>query len=390
MIKAATMFTYELDDPELAKDEILAQLADKIELKKNSVGLVMCDPEFLKTGVMQAICTALPFPTAGATTLSQAVDVEAGVLMFTLMVLTSDEIEFKTMMTDSVAEDLTGNIKKTWAKEGADKGQPAMLFLFAPLLERYSGDLYISALEEVVGHVPIFGTIAIDDQLQVFDDCAPMCNGRYGHESMALVALYGDLKPRFLLAETYEKISSAQAGTITRSNDNIVYTINAKPAVTFMEELGLARNGVMDEGLQFVPLIVNMEKDPSSGVVSAVRVISSLTEEGAAVCRGAMPENSTFTFGACEKDDIIRCATDLIKKVNHMDNINVVIIFSCMARRMSLGLDMLLEARVINETMRPGLPYMMAYAGGEYCPTKADAAGVNNMFHNFSFIVCLL
>ena len=68
MIRMLTACTEELDDTGEAVSEILAQLDLENNLLSNSVGLIFCDPEFITSGVVEAVSKKLPFDTVGVTT----------------------------------------------------------------------------------------------------------------------------------------------------------------------------------------------------------------------------------------------------------------------------------------------------------------------------------
>ena len=78
MLKCASVYTTEVDDPEIALNEIKGQLEKKLTLLENSVGIIMCHPEFIPTGVLKAVCEGLPFDLAGTTTASQSVNDKVG------------------------------------------------------------------------------------------------------------------------------------------------------------------------------------------------------------------------------------------------------------------------------------------------------------------------
>ena len=106
MLKCASVFTYEIDNPEAALKEIKTQLAEKITFLDNTVGIIMCNPEFTESAVLKHICEGLPFDVAGITTASQAVNDEAGDMILTIFVMTSDDVWFKSGITDGITDNL--------------------------------------------------------------------------------------------------------------------------------------------------------------------------------------------------------------------------------------------------------------------------------------------
>jgi hypothetical protein len=57
---------------------------------------------------------------------------------------------------------------------------------------------------------------------------------------------------------------------------------------------------------------------------------------------------------------------------------------------MVFGAEPLTEAKLIGEQLSGAEPFMLAYAGGEICPTSQTADTVSNRFHNYSIIACVL
>ena len=99
MIKTLIAHTTELDDADLAVEQITSRLKLDDGLMKNTIGIVACHYEFVLSDIFKEICTALPFDVVGTISASQSVHGESGSLLLTLMVLTSDDVEFKKVMT---------------------------------------------------------------------------------------------------------------------------------------------------------------------------------------------------------------------------------------------------------------------------------------------------
>ena len=91
-----------------------------------------------------------------------------------------------------------------------------------------------------------------------------------------------------------------------------------------------------------------------------------------------------------DKDDVILTtgeAADLIMK--DAAGASVLLIYSCISRSMTLGADQYKEMELIDKKVGGRLPYMMANAGGEICPTQISDDMAINRFHNNAFIACL-
>ncbi len=390
MIQSASLFTYELDDPALALEELQSQLAQKLTLRQNTVGILQCDPEFLASGVFQAVCAGLPFPVAGTTTMSQAVNGEAGALMLTLLVLTSDDAVFEAGLTSPMAGDILSATRPAYEAALARLGtQPRLILVFPPLLLENAGDQYIDALEALCPGVPIFGTIAVEDSLD-YARCASFANGEHGHRAMSFVLVGGQVSPRFFVATIPESRLLPYRGEITRAEGNLVHEINGVPAADYFESIGLAQNGVIDDGVQFVPFILHMKKQEERDPVPVVRAMVRFNENGSAICRGYMYEQSVFALSTFEKEGVLKTTLQLVDTVNRLEDAQAVLLFSCLVRRMAFATEPLVEAQQVVQAMRPDVPFMMGYSGGEICPTGTFHGLPMNRFHNYSLIACVL
>ena len=393
MIKSATMFTYEVDDPEEAVQEILGQLSSGPPLLKNTVGIIMCDVEFIDTGVLKAVCRALPFPTVGATSAMQAVNGETGDLILTVMVLTSDDVCFEPGLTNSVFDnelsEATRRAYETIQQRRGTVDPPAMIFMFPPLRLRCSGDDYVAEWEEICGKIPLFGMLAIEDDIK-FEQCATIFNGETYRDGHAFILVYGEIKPRFFVGAIQNKRTLPHTGIITKADGHRLLEINDIRAADYFESIGLAKNGALDSGVQFVPLMVDFKNRPDYDGVSVARIMVHLDEEGAGVCVGAVESGATCSFGTCNPEDALATAEQIAKQIAALPDVQVILMCSCYVRKVVFGLEPLKEAQMILNVLPKNIPYMLSYAGGEICPTTVTDGQIINHFHNFSFIACVL
>ncbi|GHV90132.1 hypothetical protein AGMMS50268_06350 [Spirochaetia bacterium] len=391
MVKSATMYSYELDSPEAAIQDIKTQLKG-VQLLKNSVGILMCDPEFIETGVYAAVSESLPFPVVGTTTMTQAVNGQAGMFMLTVMVLTSDDAFFETGYT----EELSGGCDIAALSKAAYQGAAAklpekakLIFAFPPLIPDVAGDQYVDAFEALCPGTPVFGTLAVDDSI-TFSHSFTFHSGESSKTRMGFILAAGNISPRFLIATMSDDNKLPYTGEITRSEGPFLKEINNVLTKNYFESIGFAKDGKLDEGLQFVPFLIDFKKRADYDGVPVVRALIHLDENGYGICRGYMYENSIFTITNPSKEDVLKTSLELMDKLDAAEERQATIIFSCVVRRMLCTTEPLAEARMISDKLSPGSPFMLAYAGGEICPTSSTAAQVTNRFHNYSIIACVL
>jgi hypothetical protein len=122
--------------------------------------------------------------------------------------------------------------------------------------------------------------------------------------------------------------------------------------------------------------------------VSKVFII--LSPEKYAICAGAMPEGATLYIGVFDKEDVLfTTGAALDKALEGAEGASGMLLYSCISRNMSLGVDLLAELDLVREKAAGKLPFMMAYSGGEICPTQVTEAKAINRFHNNAFIGCI-
>ena len=390
-MECASVFTFEADRPEIALSEIQKQLAEKIILSKNTVGIVMCHPEFIATGVLKHVCENLPFDLAGITTSSQAVNGMYGYIILTIFVMTSDDVSFVTGVTEGLAKGVEGPTRVAYEKsiEGIS-GDPKLAVIFPPFMP-HDGDSYVRAMEKAMPGAPIFGTLSIDDTA-TFNECETIFNGTSYKCEMPFIIFYGNIKPRFLIATVSDSPALSSKIAVTKSSGKYVYEINNMNAFEFFSSIGLVDKKGHAGSFQFFPFKVNL---PNRNVIDDVPVIRGLgyfTEEGAAVFYGDVEEGSTLSIIPCDVNDILVTTTQTIGQLNEMQNVNGALLFPCSVRRAALqGVGKASEElQSVMKGIKPEIPHLMGYAGGEICPVSFVDGVPENRFHNYSLVILIV
>lgn len=390
MLQCATVYTYEIDDPELALREITSQLHEKLPFQKNTVGIVMCHPEYCIAGTAQYVCERLPFDVVGVTTSSQAVNGAEGDMILTLFVMTADDIIFRAGLTESLEDEVEGPTREAYGRASAGMTEtPRLALLFPPLILQYAGDVYPAIFSEILPDTPSFGTIAIDDTV-FFDTSETIFNGINSKTRMGFVLCYGNIHPRFLVGALPENNVLPYQGEVTKANGPYVSEINNKSAYQYFDELGLTGANLSNGSLYFVPFLIDLRKRQDYDGIPVMRTLAKFEEDGTAIFRGNVDENSIFTLSKCTEEDVVSGARESAEKVNALGNVRGVLSFSCCIRRMVVGSDYLREMQGVSNTLRPDIPFMFGYAGGEICPTSVRNGKPANRFHNYTLITLIL
>ncbi len=388
-MKCASLFTYEIDEKEIALEDINRQLVEKITLEENSIGIIMCHPEFILSGTLKYICENLPFEVVGITTASQAVNGEAGELILTLFVMTSDDVTFRTGFTESLLDGLEQPTRDAYkiASEGMN-GEPKLALRCPPALIKYPGDAFPGIWSEILPNTPNFGTFAVDDTVE-FETSETIYKEQTSKEKMSFVLCYGNINPRFLVSSLPDDNLLQYKGEFTKAQGQHVCEINNINAYQYFEELGLGTDGVPSNSFLFLPFFIDFRKSINYDGIRVMRVLLSFTDEGAAVFRGNMEEGSHFTLSRYTAGDVNATTIELMEKINKMENVNGLLSFSCIVRRMVLGAQSLDELENVKNSVNQDIPFMAGYACGEICPTTVKEGAIANRYHNYS-VVCLI
>ena len=377
-------WTLEADDPAVAIDEILAQLDQGNRLLANSVGFITCSYDFVETGMVKAICDALPFEVVGCTTLINAINQEAGTLLLCLSVLTADDCQFATGLTQPLGDNAHAVISDTYKHTAAKLGaQPRLILAFLPMLSAVGGEIMLHALNDAADGAPVFGTIACDSDTAHYSNTFTIHNGACLRECMTMLLISGKVHPRFVVTATSEQNLHKQQAIITSSEGSVLKEVNGISAQKYLSSIGLLQ-GEGIEALSSVPFVVNY----SDGSQPVARAIYSLNSDGSASCGGVMPQGGTLSIGRMDVEDILLTAEQSLGKLLQHEAINGIIMFPCLGRNMVLGVTPLSEIERVAAILGDSLPWHLAYSGGEVCPVYGNDGGLVSRFHNFTFIAC--
>jgi hypothetical protein len=374
-------YTEEIDEIDDAVNEILGQI-DIASLLPNSAGIVSCYREFLETGVVRALADHLPFDIIGATTLANGTSGRAGNMLLCLSVLTADDVGLSPVMSEPLSPDNFKNpIADAYNRAIAALGEPPRLLIpFLPLIPNVGAEAMLKELEQLSGGTPMFGMIACDKNLGLVDS-ATILNGTSDHSSLAMLAISGNIEPRFFVAAISDSKVQKQKAIITSSEGNMLKEVNDMPLMEYFRTIGLTFGDGL-EGINAIPLVV----DYNDGTKPLVRAAYMVTKEGYAPCGGEMPNGGTLSIGFTDTMDILRTAERTVNDAISYGK-NCLLLMPCLARYLELAADPFAELERVKKSIG-GKPYHMCYSGGEICPVYGESGEAVNRFHNFTFIAC--
>ena len=386
MIRALTAYTLEADYPADAVEEILEQLDLEHNLLKNSVGIITCYLDFIKGGVAEALCKRLPFDVIGCTVPMNAAPGSGEASQLSLMVLTSDSVEFATGTSEPLATQ-SGEAFDTLFDDfykdisSGMSCRPEAFIVCQPLVIGFNWQAVSESLGRAGGNVPVFGTLALDLEINVREPLV-IHNGQIYPDRMAVIAVGGDVRPRFFSEAFTLENAVAQDAVITEVDDVRILSINNLPAAQYMERLGLVQDGQLYGGNMAIPITV----DIGDGTPPRVGTFYNIAPDGAVVCGTAYPVGGILAIGLIAHEDVIETAGRIIDKMLAHEEKNLFLFFSCFSRSIVLRSPTAEMDLVQKKLEAAGVPYLFAYSGGETCPLYDRGGNVVNTSHVYSVV----
>lgn len=381
MTKTFVAKTTELDDSKVAVLEIMSYINS--DLMKNTIGIVACHYEYME--IFKEICDGLPFKVVGSTSTIQSIDDEPDALTFTMLVITSDELEFVLAATDTLNENPGGKIRDAYNKNALADKTPSLILTFVPFMFENSGDAHARVITEVSGGVPCFGTIGVDDTSE-FENSLMLLNGESYKTRLAMLLIYGSIAPKFFFANISSERLFNKTAVITKSQGHIIMEVNGHPVSRYFEDLGLTKASETRHAMNSLPFLL----DYNDGTALVSKVFIALTPENYALCASEVPEGCTLYISNADKDDIFLTTGSALDEIlKNLEGANCVLMYSCLGRQTTLGADFTAELDLVNKKLGGKINFMIAGSGGEFCPTQTTGQAVNR-FHNNAFVACVL
>ena len=263
-----------------------------------------------------------------------------------------------------------------WAKESFESGESTVITTIAGLA--FDNEAYLNGvLSEGIEY--IFGGVAADDLK--LEETFVFTNENF--TSSGVVALAIDRsKVDVVGSRAFGWGGISRDRIVTKSKNNIVYTIDNKPAVEFYHEyLAVSNDDMPHTGIEY-PLEVHLE----SGNVVYRAVLGINDEDGSLVFGGHVPERARVKISAPAGESIIdevgksiACALDKYKGFQP----EVGLLFPCCSRKQVLGNYAIKEIEMAYENLQ--IPMAGFYAYGEI-----GAFPGGDALHNETFVIALL
>ena len=326
----------------------------------------------------------------GATTAGEFIDdgeIEEGSIV--LMLLDMNPDYFKLKFLETTLETTFEDAKKLGAIAKEKFANPALIIATGGVF--IDGEKIIDGVMEGFGksennEVTLFGGMAGDDL--VAEKPMVFTNGK--SKDNALIALIIDedkIDVRGIASCGWKAIGTTK--TVTKSEGNIVYTIDDKPALDMLlKYLGVEIN--QEDGQKVVAFSnswyypLQLERDNGDTVIRATRFANS--EERSLICTGGVPQGSKIKFSLPPDFDAIETVVSECESIkDHPEQqADALIMFSCVSRHLSFGALMKEEIEQVQQVW--DAPMVGFFTYGEYGKSKIGT----NEFHNNACCVIAL
>ena len=392
MIKSFVISISEIDDAELALEELSEQLAAQT-LLKNSIGIVSVNDEYLNSGVYEAVAKAAPFPIMGMSAYAQNFNGTIETFAFSILVLTSDNCTFTHGVSDIIPEtgDASEPVRALYETLAATAADAKLALLYAPFLPQQCSGTYLKVISEINDKLPIFGSLASSEVTRATTDTRALYCEQVLWNRLVIILISGDVIPQFYIGSVNKKaVIMPEVGVVTESHNNIVTAVSDSNINEFLGKIGFKDGAMGDEGgLSFV--MIAEEKDEDGNVISSATRGLLLVGDGFAAFGGTIPVGTVLSLAATTKEVITETATDVLSQIKAQHSGKTALLYSCLGRQIALLDEPMMEYELIGSELRnSGLNYIAAVSGGEICPILVADDHVRNMEHNQTLIACVI
>jgi hypothetical protein len=386
MIKLITASTVEIDDPDAAVEEIRAQIDLENNLLTHSVGIMACYYEFVETGVVDALCEALPFDVIGCTVLGSAVSGRYGLEQLSLSVLTSDDVRFATSFSEAIAKDaIEAPLARAYAEaRGKLQTEPAFILALAPIMTDVSGDNMLGRLNAIGGGVPVFGTLS-NDTSPNYENSLVFRNGEADRNKAALLLLEGNVNPRFFTTAISEKNIRQQTAVVTDAEGSLLKRVDDTPCLRYLASLGVETNGLA--AVTTLPFLI----DYGDGTKPVAFSMYAFSEEGI-FCGGNIPVGARIAIADVDYNSVMETAETTVSLAlaeAERNGASFILAIPCFTRGLLISPNSEEEMKKTAEMIGDALPFMLFYSGGEMCPVYNERQEIVNRFHNLTYTLAV-
>ena len=396
-MKSVALFTDEIDDLDIAIEELVAQFGD-FKLEAHSAGLLFAHPDTDLAELADRLQEEFGVPIVGST----------AVAMFTmegfknegisLHIFTSGDCVFHTGCTNELTaanarSEITALYNRLTA--GVDDEDVKLILAYGNPTLDMMGEDFVDNLNDLCHGAPIYGGLASDSF--VLDECRVVCDKRVMNHALALMVITGKVQKVIQYGFNVESTLDYE-GIVTEVQGNMVMKLDDMPLAEAIAKAGIsinAESNVCD--YVSTPFRIRYRTE-EGGEIEMMRQLTFVDKAtGGGLFLGKVPLGANVQIGIISREDIhdsvkevaTRALAEVKKK--HEYDFSTLIITSCASRLMSYANDIELEAKGYVNMIPEGMSMSGFYSFGEICPSHATgSSSEKNSFHNTTFTMLVM
>jgi len=170
---------------------------------------------------------------------------------------------------------------------------------------------------------------------------------------------------------------------ITEAAGNRIISINNRPALSFIKDMGFFPDDINYSVLLYPLVIEYPNKD------THVVVLQDIGPEGQFICSMTVKAGGILNIGAVTADSVFESARAIAQDLKNDDNGTGFIMFSCLLRNVVLGGNSQAEFELVCKELGGYTgSWLFLNSGGELCPGYTENGELVNRFHQYALIAC--
>jgi hypothetical protein len=309
-----------------------------------------------------------------------------------VMAISSDELRWRNGLATGLSTDSRAGGQQVAQSLSSDVSADAVgLFVF-PDGTTVNFDEFFAGLEGDLSSdrfLPIWGGGAGDNL--AMRQTYQYCDDEVVSDGVAYALLSGEALPAWAIDVGYVPIGGERK--VTRSQGNVIYEIDGKPAVEVLQEY-LPYSALADDWRRYAHSCVLCLRAPSymKDEEYVVRTILSLdTTDGSAIVQTEVQEGTSVWMTSKDQEKFtagLDRMAEQIKKELGGNQPKLVFHFDCVSRGKLMFRDqekLQLLLREFRQAVGPGAPWAGFYTSGEIGPVDK-----HNCYHNYTGVVLAL
>jgi hypothetical protein len=393
-IQSAVAYSENVDEPFEAGVEIGESIRQQLVFKDKSVGVMFCNIDFDLAALLRGIATKIDIPIIGCTTGNEANNYGYFEESASLVVITGDNLQVGLGMGTALDQDLGAAAHQAYTAARAMLGDhPPKLALIFPdsTISRISGDKVIHLIEAELGAgIPVVGGVPCDNLR--FQQTFQFCQGSVQSHALPILLLGGDIDPVVVTRSGWLPVG--EQARATRTSGTVLYEINGRPALEYIRRY-IPNAEDINVYITYPLALIDEATRPDGSQQFIIRAPIDVDEAtGAITYLGDIPQGSLLRLARGTRADVLSGVADAIGTLKQRlanREVSTLFFFSCVSRRMALGLDTKKEIEMVMAQLGGASSVNGFYTYGEI--GSIDSGGslqAESKFHNSTLVLCAL